>query len=894
MGLSTSLTRVLRSEGDKSNVALTVDLATTLDQVRPTVGLSNCRKQLAAARPHRLSCVLLSGLLLCVFGSNAEAQDVLLEQPRLEITGPKGQLVYLFTRYFDGAEASKVVTSRFAMGGEARTLELEFGYSGIEVEVYSPTAKPVVFRLMNGDQEVSTQPLQAVGFAKVQWGSVQAGAKFENSEAKAVRASLQLVASDHGLLQQFVEGFRVGTWQTLVSDSELRNVDWEILDAFGGVLREAYGGMQTAPGENGWDGWLKWEGNRGALLLDGPVECEKGRCYFTLAFVDKKLVDVQFRAARLADDWSVVPAATLRYANQSQELFETLFRFEDRASAEQARSLIAQPYRDDVSIEGVKRLQGDLKTVFTTPLTSIEFVRAEGLGGQPARFRLYHLIRFESGKHCVGETLFETTGGERQIGVARLASVKVRPAWTSATPLRAEKAKQTLTQLKAGSIDASSFSEACAMHLDFDTIQQSFTRSATAEMLPGVEEMQMESWATVTQGTHGAAEGSVDVADDELRLSVFSEAKGTLGVTLVSDFAAWTSLSRLKAAEELGTRGDKFWYRLLAGDLDDAHRVLGDDFQSQMPFKEFEELVEVSGFARGPKVRAVKWDRALLTHRLDRSMPVMVSSYHLAEFRDGSTTPLRCEYRWHGNEWELIDFSSDFNAVFPVEPRFDGVVELISALNNGDAEGLIASLHPPYAALVERPVLDAFLLHFQKQLGELGEVVAAREIHEYRSGRRFDRIDCLLKHTDRRLPLHTAFSNGNLLSFALDTDLLARPLATSFPEEHFRRRAELFVQAWMTEDPQKLGESFSIKSSNETLESELSSWKGGSQLSLGAYQSAVVREAAMMDEGEKVRCMVELIFERGRELATVDFSVDAFSSHIADVRIVKREADKLQ
>ncbi|MEM8734152.1 MAG: hypothetical protein AAGG44_08015, partial [Planctomycetota bacterium] len=306
----------------------------------PTFPVLPLRGQVRLA--HGLVALLAMKLLLVTsplpaFDAPQDSQVQLPTLPRLSISGPRYQLLQIEIRYYDQGQITKTEFRRAEIGIDA-DVELEFGHEAFQVVAMVLTPEPIVLTLFDGETKLAERSTKNRGVASVAFGQVP--------ETKPeLLPIVNLSESSKQIARRFIEAIQQpspSAIRSLVQASGARNIEWQTLASFIDSLRNELGeptlSDETSSSQTGlslFDRWLQWDGELGAVMLDGPIEFERGTCYFTLAAVDGQLADVQFRSSELerSEQWLSEPSSHAEYAAAAEKLLTYLFQFGESQSA---------------------------------------------------------------------------------------------------------------------------------------------------------------------------------------------------------------------------------------------------------------------------------------------------------------------------------------------------------------------------------------------------------------------------------------------------------------------------------------------------------------------------------------------------------------------------------
>ena len=277
---------------------------------------------------------------------------------------------------------------------------------------------------------------------------------------------------------------------------------------------------------------------------------------------------------------------------------------------------------------------------------------------------------------------------------------------------------------------------------------------------------------------------------------------------------------------------------MLSHDFYDAHRYLLDEFRNQLSPRRLEEMVDAANLNKQRRV-PMEVDRTLFSQRTDRGFPAVVVVYLVAQLQNSDFQSLRCELLPSDDDaWRIVDFSSDFEASFPVSEANGAVEILVASLQRSNAEALLQLLGPTVAGRVELPLLEAYQ---QTVLEELGEVVPdfdpQHTVHRYQGGQRFEFAEVPLTTSAGHRVLRATFRFGELLEFGIDEDGLPSFVAKLSEVDHFPLRVRLLLESWLLGDQKLFSQALAAEVRDGPTMDQLQALRGGWRLSYGEVES---------------------------------------------------------
>lgn len=815
-------------------------------------------------------------ILLVGIASSGLAQDFSFER-QLKLAGPDGQLVYVIVRYHDANQPARTVHMRLKVG---QPQSLEFGHDATRVMVFVPCKQPVTATLLDGEDVLAQTTAADNAYGEMQHGEVEDSyepPRFELNDQELAYAT------------EFLSGIAKAQLRSSVAESGLENIQPQTLQAYCNSLNKHLGKLKSDPE---LDGWLSWEGKLGTRVVAGASEFEKGSCEFQLVFSQGKLLDVLVSSEQMPDDWFQGPSDPQGFAGRAEELVRLMFS-QELDSGEQAQMYFEGRYRKNTSVQQVQQLQKKLQEKYGSEIRTIRqldsFLSPFVPDAKQRSWDLYQLVDF-GGEQCIAQTTFDFSSRSNFVGNGKLASINFRPSWPSVAPQQAKLVQEFLANCHEGEVDLSWFHPALKDLRDEEKLQLRLEQIADRFEQWSVPEL--ATWSADSQGKYSYARGKLktnqgpvdaqfDFIDDKL-----------LGVTLLSQEAAWSTLDCIRDPSAAGRVAHAFWSRIFSGDFYDAHSKLQEEFKEQLPRQRLEQVVTDSDFS-AKTLRRLKVFDQVFTQRVERSFPAVVSVYLVASFTDGSQQALRCELVQAQGKWKIVDFSSNFEARLVGVSELPQLKQLLESLQEGDASALTVMMAPRMRETVELPLLEAFLTHLSsiEEFSESGleNNQSQRNVLEYFGGRRFESGEGPLRRRNSQAKLKATFEFEELVGLVI-TDPKIADWSSSIDSQHFSQRAETVIHNWL-----KTGEnallphlSFELRA-RETggpRKAELSAIAGGWTLSIGNVE-AVMAQSVEISDKQTAEVLLDLKFTNGNARLRVSFRFDIFTSRIAEIEVLE-------
>lgn len=840
---------------------------------------------------------LLLLLVCCVRCGNALAAQDALAAPTLKLSGPAGQTVVFSVRYFDGAEAINTVETRVDLPADGTPLEpqaLEFGHTGIRIQIAVATAQPFAAQLFAGDEKLGESQSNAMGVLELQHGSVPEGDEMPPPRALPNQSEQQLIRS-------FLAAIPTANTRPLVSTLPLANIDWQNLDAYCAALtRELGQPLEQDPG-GPLEGWITWEGSLDARVLGGQVAFEHGHCKFTLMAIDGKLVDVEPSSAEMPADWlRQAPASIEEYVQRSNALAEALLG----GDVVGAQLLFSSRYHEEVTVKELSTLSVELRELVDEELPAIEFKRSEfqaaSADSNDKQLSIDSVLQCGNGERWISRVDFIIPSGPDLIARAHLASIHFRQAWQSASPAPAADLTELLNQI--GSEDphrvATRWSD--RLHPDLKPFLElsrltGWLEEAAERLGALAEPADFDRWLA-SSGPHSTAVGPVRFAkQDELSVRTHWNDDKLLGITLLGDHYAASTLDLVPRLATARQHGIHFWKQLLGGDVSGAHQRLAPSFREQLPLDRLRELLAASGLDSLPPIMNIEVDAVRVTDRDSRPLPVMFTIYYVAHLQDDEYLTLSCEFAPRDgtrDSFDLLNFSTDVQATFPIAAPAE-VAAFLDAFLKGDVEAVSRLTSATNRALIDPAILEAFLAELRHAVGNAPASIPLRTLRKYTDGRQLLQFNGVVPGSaEGSVVVDATMERGVLKRFRLE-----HPALDSFVDrvQDFDRldaRANEFLQAWLTDahfaaDPSERLEKFFVADRRTPAAMRrLGELHRELNVTLGALDAVDEVQHRALPDFNWIEIEWRLQFENGTRHVRLTYQLDAFHGLIDAVELL--------
>lgn len=726
--------------------------------------------------------------------NNAALSQDFISDPKVRVAGPTGQVVVLTIRYFEEQNVVRTDEKRQRISIDDEPTSIEIGFDGFQVLLSSPTSATTKLSLWDGEDLVEETTLREPGVESISFGSAK-------SATLIPPPSIRLSDAESEFVKRVVESIAAAQTSDLVSRKEFANIDGPTLDAFCAYLNSELGLPLSDTAS--LDGWLGWQGTMGAKVFSGPLKYKSGTCFFTLMFVEEKLVDVQIDCEHIPDSWFEGPARNEPYIARANAITKLMFF----GQIQQARGMFSPRVRDDISDEVLRGINTELKSNFSTVPSKIEFKKAVlGEFNEEAESRILRIVHaIELGtKRCLSSVDFEFLCGPKKIGRGDLVGINFKEAWQSSRPKLAELAERALplvcegAPLKTWQTIMSPEASKLLRTEQFDAVS-----SQVQQMLGRlVAKPDWDLWRANGTERFVFAEGPAEFENGTFNLHFDFADDRLLGYSVVGEFSCSSSMNTIENQDTYAETGAKFWSSVLASRSREAYGLLSDGFQEQLGQSEFNKLIKESGLAQQQPVQ-VEFLGARISDRLDRPYPAMISAYFMAR-RGDELLALRTEYEPNvktDDAWQprIVDFSSGFETKFPVTDTNE-FETLFAALKQTQPEALLQLMPENDRRYANPKVLAAFLNTVSQllQSHETERPIYAMSFFE--GGSYGQKFAAMAKSGEHQIPLLARFKFGQLIGFEiLDAEVQTFEKDVDV-EAVFRDVAESFVDDWFTMD----------------------------------------------------------------------------------------------
>jgi len=298
---------------------------------------------------------------------------------------------------------------------------------------------------------------------------------------------------------------------------------------------------------------------------------------------------------------------------------------QESGTGKQAQMYFEGRYRNNTSLQQVQQLQKKLQEKYGSEIRTIQqldsFLAPFAPDAKQRSWDLYQLVDFGE-EQCIAQTTFDFSSRSNFVGNGKLASINFRPSWPSVAPQQAKLAQEFLASCHEGEVDLSWFHPALKDLCDQEKLQSRLEQIADRCEQWSVPEL--ATWSADSRGEYSYARGKLKTNQGPVDAQFDFIGDQLLGVTLLSQEAAWSSLDCIRDPSAAGRVAHAFWSRIFSGDFYDAHSKLQEEFKEQLPRQRLEQVVTDSHFSAKTLRRLTVFDQ-VFTQRVDRSFPAVGS-----------------------------------------------------------------------------------------------------------------------------------------------------------------------------------------------------------------------------------------------------------------------------
>lgn len=795
---------------------------------------------------------------------------------KLEVLGKRGQTIAVVARYYDNRQLAASSEHRIELTREKTPLELDSSHSGVRLTISIPTVNTTSVLLRHNGKVVEQRTQTKIGVFEITYGDVS------KEDPGFIPPRFLPSSSEKQFIRGFLEAIQRADTRPFVSAATSAHIDWQTLDAFSQACRKHLGPLHL--GADSLDGWITWTEDPELRGMSGHLVFERGSCELTLVVRNEKVADISIDAPKLPSDWFTGPASSTAYQTQSVRLAERLFAGNPQGALE----LFSKVYQDEITIESLKKLSDALRENFGQAVLGEE-LKSAILGpidpnNTTQVLKIVHLLKLNSGKTCISTVQFVFTCGTNEISRGRLATINIREAWSSAAPQQIEVASKSIESVFSSNNFLSLLHPDVLSITDSETVGSQLAQLNSAydgsELSPD-----LDLWNVTTQGELAQASGSLSLTNGNIDVQIDFFNDQLIGFTLIGNQFSTSSLNWIVDKPNAAKTSQEFWTQLFNGNLNSAHEKLSAAFQQRLPLEQFRKMVESSPILKRGVPSQVSVSNVRLANRLQRTHPIMVTVFCIASFSDGTQQPLRCEFRIEDEKAEIFSFDTDFETVFPV-PVDQELERILNAFRSEAPAPILKLVARNERNRIDTNILADFLENLREKLGHFASPKFASRVHQYKLGKRTERITGLLNSENAKSTVPFEFSTqaGSLKSFRFYSDELARFVDDQTDLSSSTTLVNRLFEAWLDQDNhQQLKAMLVPDLRDETTRLRFAEFRKRI-LAEEEYDHVSISSPVIDAEPNTVRHTCTVITTNGREIPLQIFTVfDATSVHIATV-----------
>ncbi len=497
--------------------------------------------------------------------------------------------------------------------------------------------------------------------------------------------------------------------------------------------------------------------------------------------------------------------------------------------ASDAHQYFSPAYHEQITHQAISDLSNDLRKLLGNQVTKIEFLDTEFGAIDPVTqteaLQIRHRVVFDSGKQAITSVKFFLPLDDVRAAAADLAAIDVRETWPSFSPntlLTAQAAlaiffpgeppmaaegKSQMTNQHLGESPGESLATSNAEFLALlhpDMLAQ-FRLSGLTDIVEQVaqrcgeliETPNWSTWSYQIDGQRLSARGEVVTESDQIELQADFCDEKLIGVTLIGENYAASTLDLLKPNMPLAEKGRLFWEHVFHDQLAAAHELLAPRFQAELPLTEFELAIAQSELLGLSPLQVVEFDRLRFSNRLERFGAVAFTTYYLAKFEDGSQQALQCEFGSDKGLGTLLSFANNFEATLPVADSAS-VERIVAAFLSQDPKRvkqlLDASGRKVFVAEIASLFMRELVEVFDNQPPAMRDT---RVLHQYRAANRQEYLQARLESAGRSILFTAVTQAGELKSFNFFAPELQTFMRAATNVDSLERNGQEFLQQWM-------------------------------------------------------------------------------------------------
>ncbi|MCA9129988.1 MAG: hypothetical protein KDB22_23030 [Planctomycetales bacterium] len=740
-------------------------------------------------------------LLLCLLRlpgpvTRVTAQDSLAFPTAIRIEQQSGppKTIALVIRYYLNRQLIESKIHHVDLDLTETTVQTEAGYAGMRITLFNSSDSPLTVKFFEGTKQLETNEINRRGVAELSYGDISA----QDLGFKSPRFLPD--QSDHALIQNFVATLAGKNTQVVVASPARSSMDQPSFDAICKALRREFGDL---PSENIIsDGWIRWDDVDGQTVFSGYARFAQQTCKLEFSAAENNIVSLRVDAASFPDDWFQGVATTAIYEEKALRLVEHLIA----GDAINARNDFDPEYQPDVSLESMVELAGSIREqlgrrLLSSELKSISYGTYDDQANQKSLF-CTHALKLEGGKTCLSRTQFVFRCDRHSVERGRLAQINVHEAWSSAAPQQIDITRKALAAIFANrNAPGDGLNE--LMHPDvLELVSPTELAGACSQMSTKLGTIasypDWDLWKVSTLGSYSRASGQLEMQSGAVDVVVDFVDHSLVGLTAYGPAFAASTLSSTVPVQSATEMARGFWSALLSGQLNNAHAMLAEEFQQQLPLSDFNRLVEESGILDLGDLESIEVDPARICSRPNRSQPAILTVHGAAIFPD-VVQPFLCDFVLLPNrDVALVNFNTDFEERIPLPPDVE-LRRVLGAFRSGAAEQVAQLADPQERSEVDMIVLQNFLSALQPLLDNSTKPAEAGYVHSYSLGKRREFLQGVVTSAEEEIPFEFTLELGRLKSFHFHAPKLANFIDENSDFSSARQLAENFLDNWLDE-----------------------------------------------------------------------------------------------
>ena len=802
-------------------------------------------------------------------GSSAVAQDV-----ELQVTGPANQWVSVAVRYFTGTKQQTQWTSnqqRLKLEGGKGVLKLQQNAAGYAVDVYSPIAREIELQLKRGDKVLAGRKTSIIGHSNLRHGLMGSLQNLRASE-------IALKARQRDEVREVLAAFDRGDTEQFVSEAEFSNIDWPTLNAMAELTRVILGRR-----DDQLEGWVQWPGKKGSTVFSGVMAYQRGNADTVLVLLGGKVVDFVIKSDSLPKSWHTGEAAITEYSRRGEQLLRLIFD----GDVEEAHKIFSYRVAKQITVEKLIPLSQQISARYGNSIKSVQlrdhrFEDVKQRGDK--KLMLYFDVVTDRDVVCDARVEIYLDQVNGTVARGHFSAFNVKQKGPEVPPDARKRFGAVVTALLQGNSEplVSQLPESLKPYVDDQQLVEELDRWQE-HFGPLQQPIPWSRW-TDTDGKKGA-QGPAVLASGEATIRIDFGKNNLLGVTVIGDSYAGSTLGCVIENEAMSQHAVRFWRHMFSKQVDQAYDMLPDLFQKQLTREKFHKLSlglkRINVDLADVEVRSIR-----INTKPKRVSPGMIEVICNLRFANNGYEAVKSEYHvGDGDKFSLYTFNTEFSQEFPV--RFGDHTDFLHAIASGNSQRLIDLFHPSHNSEIDQQAVQALMQEIRRQWGGLDtssiDGIAIRSFNH--ASDEITKVSAMLPFDNATVPAEWTYVYGHVKSFHFNSpDVAAFPKNITDTSE-YRSRSQQMFQHWFGGDPREAIKLLMPDLHNQNSFSEMVQTRKKINKELGEIQSIAFQEESWLESTNSLKLSFLLTFSKGRAIGTTTISFDALHSLMVATKI---------